>query len=135
MKLYELLKKTSSILAKENADELFKYIIHSMDHNGGFLRSRYCYWDKTLSNFECGDNLRTILVTLRTPFDFCSSTQYYEEEDSNNFPFTLLKMQIFLHDLSDKENLERVIMWSRAVGFSNPIVIDLVNESFEIIKD
>ena len=64
-----------SILAKNNADELFEYTIHSMDYNGGFLRSRYCYWEKTLSNFECGDDLKTILVTLRMPFDFCNSTQ------------------------------------------------------------
>lgn len=131
--LYELLKKVSSILAKGNADKLFGYTIHSMDYNGGFLRSRYCYWEKTLSDFECGDNLKTILVTLRTPFDFCNSTQYYEEGDFTNSAFTLLKMQIFLYDLSNKEHLEQEIMWSCGVGFSYPIKVDLINESFEIL--
>ena len=57
-----------------------------MDYNGGFLRSRYCYWEKTLSDFECGDNLKTILVTLRTPFNFCNSTQYCEEGDFEYSP-------------------------------------------------
>ena len=66
--LYKLLKEVSSILAKDNADKLFEYTIHSMDYNGGFLRSRYCYWEKTLTDFECGDDLKTILVTLRMPF-------------------------------------------------------------------
>lgn len=131
--LYELLKKVSSILAKNNADELFEYTIHSMDYNGGFLRSRYCYWEKTLSNFECGDDLKTILVTLRMPFDFCNSTQYYEESDFTNSPFTLLKMQIFLCDLTNKEHLNQEIMWSSGVGFSYPIKINLINESFEIL--
>lgn len=131
--LYGLLKKVSSILAKSNADKLFEYTIHSMDYNGGFLRSRYCYWEKTLSDFECGNNLKTILVTLRAPFDFHNSIKYYEESDFDNSPFTLLKMQIFLHDLSNKEHLKQEIMWSCCVGFSYPIKIDLINESFEIL--
>lgn len=88
---------------------------------------------KTLSNFECGDDLKTILVTLMMPFDFCNSTQYYEDGDFTNSPFTLLKMQIFICDLTNKERLEKNIMWSRGVGFGYPIQIDLINESFEIL--
>lgn len=130
MTLYELLRKVSSILGKNNANELFEYFIHSMDYNGGFLRSRYCYWDKTLSDFECSDNIKTVLVTLRYPFDFCNSTEYYEECTSANSPFTLLKMQIFLYDLSNKERMEQEIMWSCCVGFAYPIKIDLINETF-----
>ena len=34
MTLYELLNKVSFILAKNNAEKLFEYTIHSMDHNG-----------------------------------------------------------------------------------------------------
>lgn len=98
LKLYDLLRKISSILAKNNADKLFEYTIHSMDYNGGFLHSRYCCWEKTLSNFECGDDLKTILVTLMMPFDFCNSTQYYEDGDFTNLPFTLLKMQISIRE-------------------------------------
>lgn len=130
--LYELLKKVSSILAKSNAYKLFEYTIHSMDYNVRFLRSRYCYRDTTLSDFEC-DDLKTILVTLRTPFDFYNSTNYYEEADFANSPLTLLKMQIFLYDLSNKEDLNKEIMWSCSVDFSYPIIIDLVSESFEIL--
>lgn len=120
-------------MAKDNADKLFEYTIHSMDYNGGFLRSRYCYREKTLTDFECGDNLETVLVALRTPFDFCNSVQYYEKGDFANSTFTLLKMQIFLHDLSNKKHLEQVIMWSCSVGFNYPIKVDLINENFEIL--
>lgn len=133
MTLYELLKKVSSIVAKNNADKLFEYIIHSMDYNGGFLRSRYCYWNKTLSDFECGKEPKTLLITLRMPFDFLNSTEYYEEGDFTDSPFTLLKMQIFLHDLSNKEHMEQEIMWSCGVGFAYPIKVDLVAKSFEIL--
>ena len=134
MTLYKLLKKVSSILAKNNADELFEYTIHSMDYNGWFLRSRYRYWEKTLSDFECDDDLKTILVTLRTPFNFYNSTKYYKKGNLANSPFTLLKMQIFLYDLSNKEHLDQEIIWSYGVGFSYPIKIDLINESFEILS-
>ena len=120
-------------MARNNADKLFEYTIHSMDYNGGFLRSRYCYWEKTLSDFQCSDNLKTILITLMTPFDFCDSTQYYEEGDFADSPFTALKMQIFLHDLSNMKHLEQAIHWGCGVGFRYPIKIDLVNESFEIL--
>ena len=135
MTLYDLLRKISSILAKNNADKFFEYTIHSMDDDGDFLRSRYCYLEKTLSDFECGNDLKTILVTLRMPFDFCNSTQYYEETDFTNSPSTLLKMQIFLYDLSDEEHLNQEIMWSSGVGYSYPIKVDLVNESYEIFPE
>ena len=131
--LYKLLKEVSSILAKDNADKLFEYTIHSMDYNGGFLRSRYCYWEKTLTDFECGDDLKTILVTLRVPFDFGNNVEYYEKSEFANSPFTLLKMQIFIYDLSNKKHLEQEILWSCAVGFSYPIKVDLVNGNFEIL--
>ena len=42
-------------------------------------------------------------------------------------------MQIFLYDLSNKEHLEQEIVWSCGVGFSYPIKVDLINESFEIL--
>ena len=134
MTLYELLRKISSVLAKNNADKLFEYMVHSMDYNGGFLRSRYCYWDKMLSDFKCGNNLKTILVTLRRPFDFCNSTEFYEESDFPDTPFTLLKMQIFIYDLSNENRLEEEIMWSYEMGYKYPIKIDLINETFELLS-
>lgn len=135
MTLYDLLKKISFILARDNENDLFQYMIHTMDHNGGFLRSRYCYWEKTITDFKCDSSIKTVLVTLRTPFDFDKTKEYYEDSELPEYPFTLLKMQIFLHDLTDNEELETEIKWSRAVGFSYPIKIDLINESFEILPN
>lgn len=133
MTLYELLRSVSSILAPSNSSALFDYIIRSMNCYGEFLRSRYCYRDKTLlTDFECGD-LKSVLVTLRTPFDFCNSSQYYEESDLSNSPQTLLQMQLFVSDLSKEEQMAQKIRWSCSVDFCYPIKIDLIGESFEIL--
>lgn len=133
MTLYDLLKEISYIIAENNDDKLFEYIIHSVDCNGDFLRSRYCYSEKALADFECGDDLKTVLVVLNKPFDFCVSTRYYENADCAERVLTLLKMQIFLCDLSNDEDLTRKITWSCAVGFNYPIKINLIDKSFEIL--
>lgn len=46
---------------------------------------------------------------------------------------SMLKMRIFLYDLSNQEHSGQEIMWSCGVGFSYPIKDDLINESFEIL--
>lgn len=60
--MYDFYRKLARILAKDNEEELFQYIIHSMDDDGGFLRSRYCYWSKELPNQKNGREIKTALV-------------------------------------------------------------------------
>lgn len=48
MKFYEVLHRTAEVLAGDNAEKLFDYIIHSMDDNGGFLRTRFKRSERTL---------------------------------------------------------------------------------------
>ncbi len=40
MTFLELFHKIAEILAGENAETLYDYILHSMDDDGGFLRTR-----------------------------------------------------------------------------------------------
>lgn len=39
MTSYEFYRETAHILSAKHGDELFDYIIHSMDNDGGFLRT------------------------------------------------------------------------------------------------
>lgn len=132
MTTYELYKKIASILAKNNSEALFDYIIHSMDNDGGFLRSRYCYWNKVLPDSNCG-NISTVLLSLNYPFDFNASTDYYENDPYSSDLLTKLKMQLFLYDLSDEKTFMKEAEWSAAVGFSYPIKIHLAEEKAEIL--
>ena len=131
---HEFIKKISYILAGENADQLFHYLIHSMDQNGSFLRTRYCFWEEAIADEELGI-INTALVTLRKPFDFTSSTQYYEQEEITQQLFCLAKMQIFLYDLSEEDKFMEEVQWAAAVGFSYPVKIDMVHETYEILPE
>lgn len=130
---YDFYRKLARILARDNEEELFQYIIHSMDDDGGFLRSRYCYWSKELPNPESGREIKTALVALRSPFNFMSSTKYYEEAEVKDGTSTILKMQVFYFDLSKEESFIDETKWSAGVGFPYPIKVDMVNETFEIL--
>ena len=131
---HEFYKKVANILAKENGEKLFQYIIHAMDDNGGFLRTRYCYWEKELPDRKMYEYPKTVLVALRFPFDFERETEYYEEEPVKADTDTLLKMQLFYHDLSDENAFLDEAEWSACVGYPYPIKVDMVQESFEIME-
>lgn len=131
MTTYEFYRQTAKILAQTKEDELFDYMIHSMDSNGGFLRSRYCYRKKVLPDVEC-DEIKTTLLTLSVPFNFERSKEYYED-DNETHPLTTLKMQLFLYDLSNQERFMKKAKWSAAVGFAYPIKINLIEKSYEIL--
>lgn len=126
MTRYDLYKHISTILTKKNTNELFDYIIHSMDDNGGFLRSRYYYSDSTLPDMECNEEQKIILVSLWTPFDFNCTTNYYDGKE------TLLKMQLF-YEIFNEEEFIKTLKWSAAVGFEYPIRVDLENKRYEVL--
>lgn len=129
---YELYRKIAHILSAKNSDKLFDYIIHSMDDDGGFLRTRWCYWDKTLQDGELGD-IKTALIALRSPFDFENCTEYYAHKDDFKETLTALKMQLFCYDLSDRDAFDNAADWSAQVTYPYPIKIHLVSGSFEIL--
>lgn len=128
--MYDFYHKVASTLSKKNADAIFDYIIHSMDDNGGFLRSRFCYWEKTLPDrpFHCKPQI--VLVALQTPFDFDASTDYYEEakDGLSDYPYTKLKMQLFYTDASEERVFRSDAEWSAEVGYPYYIKVDLAEE-------
>lgn len=129
MTTYELYKKVASVLTPKYSEALFDYIIHSMDNNSSFLRSRYCYCENALPDIDCGD-ISTVLLSLNYPFDFNESKDYYED---NPCTLTALKMQLFLYDLSDNEQFRKEAERSASVGFPYPIKVKITDSSFEIL--
>ena len=93
MTLYKILRKASENLSKDHSEELFDYFIHAMDDHG-FLRTRYCYWDKIIDDRRVPDDITTILITTKNPFDFENDTEYYVKEGGawENIILTGLKM-------------------------------------------
>ena len=130
MTAYQLYKRIANILAPKNNRELFDYIVHSMDSCGGFLRSRFCYADVTLPDKRCGE-INTVLVALAEPFDW-SSAEYCEQGGSQN-PKTVLKMQIYLCDLSDGDKFRFAAESCASVGYEYPIRIKLDEKKYEIL--
>ena len=85
MTLYQLLKQISNIITPEN-DAFYRYALYTSDDNGGFLRTRYCWWfDRPVKDKELGDGFKTVLLT---------SKQEINVDNLKNETATLVKMQI-----------------------------------------
>lgn len=129
MKLYNLLNSVSDILTPKT-HSLFDYMIHTFDDDGGFLRTRYCYWEKPIPDFTIRD-LQKILVCFKQPFR--EGDPYYEIEKFDNAPEheqknTFVKMQLFYAD----GDIEDDIRWSRELRYKEAYVLDLEAGTYEI---
>lgn len=144
MKFYEVLHRTAEILAGENAEKLFDYIIHSMDDDGGFLRTRWKRSEKVLRDADYSDEPKIFLVALRSQFDLKRDTEYYKtntfnakSEDDETITITelltVLKMQIFYVDLSDEEHFINEAEWSSCVGYPYPIRVNIEQGTAEYL--
>ena len=131
MTKYEFYKQIASILSPNNSEALFDYIIHSMDNNGFFLRSRYCYSNKPLPDGLLYRDVQITLAALRAPFAFESNANYYEDRDGI-IKSTILKMELFLIDLSDEQAFENAMRKSAFVGFHYPIKMNIKEKSYEV---
>ncbi len=83
MTLYEMIKQVSDIITP-GTDAFYHYVLYSSDDDGGFLRTRYCWWDEPIRDFELGEGDETILVTSKSPIDIMD-LEYTQE--------TLVKLQ------------------------------------------
>ncbi len=118
MSLYELLKQMSNIITPEN-DAFFRYAIYTSDDNGGFLRTRYCWWlDRPIKDRELGDGFKTILVTAK---------QEINANDLNNETDTLVKMQI---TYSQKEATIEDADWDTQLNYCYVYIFDLTNGTY-----
>lgn len=68
MTLYELLKDICSVIRPESGD-LYNYMLHTFDDNGGFLRTRYCYWQEPLKDKEVRKSYKSVLVAAESPIE------------------------------------------------------------------
>lgn len=70
MTLYELIRNVSRIITPED-DSFFRYVIFTSDDNGGFLRTRYCWWpDRPIEDKELGDYAyERVMVTSKSEID------------------------------------------------------------------
>lgn len=129
MTLYELLEQVSDILTPQT-HSLFDYMIHTFDDNGGFLRTRYCYWDKPVPDFRIAD-LNEVLICFRQPFresDPYYETERYGEDLQYEQKNTLIKMQLFYAP----GDMEDDIAWSCQFPYPEACIIDLKNKTFEV---
>ena len=95
MTLYELLKEISGILTPDD-DAFFRFAIYTSDDNGGFLRTRYCWWkDRPILDKNIGDGYETVLVTSKNEINTA------DLKDESN---TLVKMQITYSNLNATTN-------------------------------
>ena len=124
MRLYELLEQVSNILTPRT-HSLYEYMLHTFDDDGGFLRTRYCYWEKTLQDFEIED-LKKILICFKN--DFKEGETYFENEDTSG-KITKVKMQLFYCEYSDDD-----IRWSYELNFSFPYEINLEEKTFKKLQ-
>lgn len=118
MTLYQLLKQISNIITPEN-DEFYRYALYTSDDNGGFLRTRYCWWfDRPVKDRELGDGFKTILVT---------SKQEINVNDLKNETDTLVKMQI---TYSEKEATIEDADWDTQMDYCFVYIFDLINGTY-----
>ena len=146
---FEMLHRTAEILTNnKNTEALFDYFIHAMDDDGGFLRTRWIYWEKTLKDDEYAEPPKIILIALRSPFDFENDFEYYKfetrtgtvqhengetEEMTITEQLTRLKMQLFYCDGADEKKFAGDADWSGCVGYPYPVKVDLERGTAEIL--
>lgn len=141
MTFFETLRRTAEILTNgRNTEALYDYILHSMDDNGGFLRTRYVRSPNIkINDWNYSEEPRVILIAVNSPFDFGNSTDYYdtafdpEAPENNPRPYTKLKMQIF-YTVYGERTFSSEAHWSAIHGFSYPVKLDLVNGTAEFLK-
>ena len=119
MTLYKLIKEISDILFPKT-DDLYNYMLYTSDDNGGFLRTRYCWWDKPVKDRELGDGYEKVMLTSTKPIDFDKL------KDKTN---TYVRLQ-FTYELSkatfdDSE-------WDVDLGYEYVYLIDLKNKTYEM---
>lgn len=118
MTLYQLLKQISNIITPQN-DAFYRYAIYTSDDNGGFLRTRYCWWlDRPLKDRELGDGFEKVLVTAKQEINV---DDFLLETD------TLVKMQI---TYSEKNATIEDADWDAQLNYCYVYIFDLTNGTY-----
>lgn len=115
MTLYKLIKQVSTLITPES-DDFYNYVLFTSDDNGGFLRTRYCWWDEPLADRNILGKYRKVLVACNKEISVV---------DLVNKKDTELKIQ-FHYDFYDAtfEDAE----WDLQIGYSYIYLFNLDNE-------
>ena len=125
MTLYTLLKQISDILTQED-DSFYKYAMYTSDDDGGFLRTRHCWWpDKPVKDLNLGDGFEIVMVTAKNEIDI---VDLKDESD------TLVKLQI---TYSQKKAAIEDADWDAQLGYCYVYLFDLKNHTYtmEYVKN
>ena len=116
MTLYELIRRVSNIITPET-DDFYHYILYTSDDNGGFLRTRYCWWDKPLVDRDLCGEYQKVLVACQKEI----SANLINKQD------TRLKLQLH-YDWLDMtmEDME----WDIEMGYCYIYLFDFVANEF-----
>ena len=120
MTLYELIKSISAIITPET-DEFYEYVIHTSDDNGGFLRTRYCWWDKCVEDHRICSDFKKVLVTSKTEIDVNNFKKLKDGE------YTIVKMQISYDE--PNASIEDAD-WDSQLGYNYIYIFDLVSNTY-----
>ena len=125
MQLKDFLYKLAHKMTNDHPDDLYDYFIHVMDDNGGFLRTRYIYWDKELTDRKISDDIHTVCVAFNEQPDFQNpSSWYFKDPDFDRGRMTKLKMQVFYYDESE-ESFKSDAAWSKEVGYPVAVKVSM----------
>lgn len=118
MTLYKLIEQISEILTPDTM-LFYDYVLHTSDDNGGFLRTRYCWWEKTVEDFILGEKeYKKVMISMKRPFDI---------EDLADKKGTLVKMQIdYCETDATLENAD----WDAELGYCYIYIFDLQNKTY-----
>ena len=124
MDLYSLLDKVSKIISPQT-DYFYEYALHTFDDNGGFLRTRYCWWDKCLKNHRIKDeDYKVVLLTAEEPVDEESLRPL------KHLGETKVKMQLDYNNVNASFNVEDII-FDIQNEYTYVYLIDLVDKTME----
>jgi len=115
--LYELIKQVSDIITPDGID-FYNYVLHTSDDNGGFLRTRHCWWDKSLEDKKLHGEYKKVLVTCNKKISV---------GDLVNKKDTKLKLQ-FHYDYFDASFEDAD--WDRLSGYCYIYLIDCDTRTF-----
>lgn len=120
MTLYDLIKRISAIITP-NTDDFYEYVIHTSDDDGGFLRTRFCWWDKAVKNRTLYADYKKVLVTCEEEIDIVKLKELEKGES------TPVKMQL-TYSLANP-TLEDAD-WDVELGYCHVYLFDLENNTY-----
>lgn len=122
MTLYELIRSVSKILTPED-DSFFRYVIYTSDDNGGFLRTRYCWWhDRPIEDADLGDyEYEKVMVTSKSEIDLNDLLDESETRVKIQFTYSREEPNI--------ENAE----WDAQLGYRYVYFFDLKSGRYTLV--